>query len=148
MTSGYFRCGLSRCRRLPCFVKLSRLQEILEQPGRANILAAPVGTDPAAFAGGIQSNWNLDDLQLSVSEVEGGTRQLVSSRVFFDDVIVESLESSVADSAPLLTYLANDIKSGDKATPYSMVTGVAPKLNGIVGSFPGRRRDYPLRLGC
>lgn len=116
------------------FVKLSRLQEILEQPGRANILAAPMGIDPVAFAGGIQSKWNLDDLQLSVSEVEGETRQLVSSRVFFDEVIVKSLESSVAGSAPVLTYLATDIQSGDRATPYSMVTGVAPKLNGIVGS--------------
>jgi ABC-type antimicrobial peptide transport system permease subunit len=115
------------------FVRMSRLESILEQPGRANILAVAVGSDAAAFADAVEASWNLEDLQLSVSQVEGdATEQLVSSRVFFDDAIVKSLQERASTVAPVLTYLATDIKSGDSSTPYSMVTGVAPNLNGIV----------------
>ncbi|MEX2578973.1 MAG: FtsX-like permease family protein [Verrucomicrobiales bacterium] len=115
------------------FVKLSRLQEILEQPGRANVVAASREVDAQDFQAAAQSAWNLDDLQLSVSEIDGeGVRQMVSSRVFFDAAIVDALDEIAEVGSPVLTYLATDILSGERATPYSMVAGVGPALNRIV----------------
>ena len=58
----------------------------------------------------------------------------MSSRVFFDGVIVSALEKVAAVSSPVLTYLATEIASGENRTPYSMVSGVGPELNAIVGS--------------
>tara|TARA_R110002096_G_scaffold22070_15_gene71269 strand:+ start:1203 stop:4511 length:3309 start_codon:yes stop_codon:yes gene_type:complete len=120
------------------FMRLSQLQGILKQAGRANILATPKGTDGAHFAATTQASWNLDDLQLTVEPVgDDGTQQLSTSRVFFDQVIVDAMGRISASATPALTYLATDIRSGDRATPYSMVTGVGPLLNGIIdGEVP------------
>lgn len=116
------------------FVKLSRLQEILEQPDRANVLAAADSVSSDDFLSAVQSNWDLDDLQLSVSGIgAGATKQLISSRVFFDAPIVNALEEVSEVSAPVLTYLATGIESGEVDNPYSMVTGTSSALNDIVG---------------
>jgi len=115
------------------FVKLSRLQQVLEQPGLVNLLAAEKSVDAERFAAAVEASWKLEDLQLEVSELDGGVSQLISSRVFLDGAIVDAVSAVSATSAPVLTYLAKDIRSGDRATPYSMVTGSAPALNDLVG---------------
>lgn len=134
--SGAFGLFSLRAEQVPpstLFVKRSRLEETLEQSGLVNLILASQGTDPAAFREAVASEWSLADLQLSVSDAgSGGVRQLVSSRVFFDEAIVTALEEVAAVSSPVLTYLATDLQSGEKATPYSMVAAVGPALNEIV----------------
>lgn len=116
------------------FLRRERLETILEQSGRANVILGESSLDAGAFAAAAGKVWNLEDLQLSVSPVgEDGISQAVSSRVFFDGVIVRALEKIAGVSSPVLTYLATDIGSGKNHTPYSMVTGVGSALNGIVG---------------
>lgn len=114
------------------FVKLSRLEEILEQPGRVNVIAASGEVSAGTFTGAARASWDLDDLQLSVSEIGNGVSQLVSSRVFFDAAIVDALGAVAEETSPVLTYLTTDMRSGGRATPYSMVGGVGPAMNGIV----------------
>lgn len=117
------------------FLKRERLEAILELSGRANIILGENTLDAGAFAAAAEKAWSLDDLQLTVSQAdEGGISQIVSSRVFFDSVIVSALEKVASVSSPVLTYLATDIASGENRTPYSMVSGVGPELNGIVGA--------------
>ncbi|MDF1825273.1 MAG: FtsX-like permease family protein [Verrucomicrobiales bacterium] len=120
------------------FVKRSRLEETLEQTGRVNLILSSAGTDTSAFSRAFREQWSLEDLQLSVTEAAGETKQLASSRVFFDEAIVTALEKVAEVSSPILTYLATDIQSGEKATPYSMVTSVGPTLNRILGSSVGK----------
>ncbi len=116
------------------FLRRERLEAILEQSGRANLILGEAGLDAAAFSVAAEKNWSLDDLQLKVSPAdENGVSRIVSSRVFFDGVIVRALEKIAEINSPVLTYLATDIGSGKNHTPYSMVSGVGPELNGIVG---------------
>lgn len=123
------------------FVRRERLEAVIEQADRANLLLGGRSLAAAAFADAVESVWQLEDLQLSVAPVasvagesDGAVRQIVSSRVFFDGVLVRALEAISSASAPVLTYLATDIAKApaERGTPYSMVTGVAPTLNGIV----------------
>ncbi len=117
------------------FLRRERLEAILEQSGRANLIVGESGLDAAAFAASAEKHWNLEDLQLKLTATDdAAVSQIVSSRVFFDGVIVRALEKIAEVSAPVLTYLATDIGSGENHTPYSMVSGVGPELNGIVGS--------------
>ena len=117
------------------FLRRERLEAILEQSGRANLILGDDSLDAKAFAAAAEKSWGLEDLQLKVSQADAtGTSQIVSSRVFFDGVIVSALEKVAAVSSPVLTYLATDIASGENRTPYSMVSGVGPELNAIVGS--------------
>lgn len=117
------------------FVRRERLESVIEQGNRANLLLGGRSLDAVAFAEAVESSWQLEDLQLTVAPAgEGGVRQMVSSRVFFDGVLVKALAAVSSASAPVLTYLATDIAKApaERGTPYSMVAGVAPALNGIV----------------
>ncbi len=125
------------------FLRRERLEAIVEQAGRANLLLGTGGLEAAPFAAAVESSWQLEDLQLTVAPAgEGGVRQVISSRVFFDDAIVAALETIASESAPVLTYLTTDIAKtpATRGTPYSMVAGVAPRLNGIVGADLGDDR--------
>ncbi|MEM6279961.1 MAG: FtsX-like permease family protein, partial [Verrucomicrobiota bacterium] len=118
------------------FIKQSRFEEVLEQAGLVNLILANADVDVASFREAFASQWDLNDLQLEVAEA-GGAKQLVSSRVFFDEAIVEALRAVAEVESPVITYLATDIQSGARATPYSMVTGVGPELNEIIGPKVG-----------
>lgn len=120
------------------FLHREQLETLVEQPGRANLLLGGKGLAAGRFAEAVEKSWQLDDLQLAVQAVEGsaaGLLQASSSRVFLDEALQRALEALSAESAPVLTYLAVDIAKSpaERGTPYSMVTGVAPRLNDIVG---------------
>ncbi|MCG8598886.1 MAG: FtsX-like permease family protein [Verrucomicrobiales bacterium] len=120
------------------FVKLSRLQEILETPKQVNLLATGKDVDARAFATAVGNEWSLDDLQIEVEQVGGNDLlQVVSSRVFFDEAIVFAFGKIASIESPILTYLATEIRANGKVTPYSMVTGVGPELNEIVNAETG-----------
>jgi ABC-type antimicrobial peptide transport system permease subunit len=117
------------------FVRRERLETVIEQSNRANLLLGGRSLDAVGFSEAVESSWHLEDLQLTVAPAGGaGEQQMTSSRVFFDAVLVKALEAVSSASAPVLTYLATDIAKApaERGTPYSMVTGVAPALNAIV----------------
>ncbi|MDA7920815.1 ABC transporter permease [Verrucomicrobiales bacterium] len=115
------------------FVKLAKLQQFLEQPGRSNLILADESVGAEKLEALTNASWGLDDLQLTVSAIENGdVNQLASSRVFFNEVIVKALGEVAEVESPVLTYLGTSISNGEKATPYSMVSGVGPALNAIV----------------
>lgn len=115
------------------FLPLSQLQEILKQPGKANVMLADINVATNTFRDAVQSQWNLDDIGLSVSDLKNSKeKQILSTRVFLDESIEKTAAEITGETASVLTYLATSIRKGKKATPYSMVTGVAPALNQIV----------------
>lgn len=120
------------------YLPRQRLEEIVEQAGRSNLVLAAAEIPAADLASAVEQSWELDDLQLTVAPVgEGGVSQVISSRIFFDEVLVKAFEAIAPGSAPVLTYLATDIAKGEapRGTPYSMVAGTAAALNGIVGDL-------------
>ncbi|MEM7699573.1 MAG: ABC transporter permease, partial [Verrucomicrobiota bacterium] len=119
------------------YLPLSRLQEVVEQPDRVNLLLASRGVSAADFSAVVESSWDLSDLRLYLKPVEDAGaegKQILSDRVFFSPAVAEGIFEAIPDSSPVLTYLAVTIRSGDRETPYSMVTGVSPNLNQIVSA--------------
>jgi len=115
------------------FLPLTRLQEILKQAGKANVLLCQEDISTDAFKKAAQAQWDLDDVSLNVSRLENPVgEQVVSPRIFLDDTMEENIRKISSQTSPVLTYLANAIRKGDKSTPYSMVTGVGPEMNQIV----------------
>ena len=135
------------------FVSLARLQRDLEQEGRVNtvLLAAGAGQSEApgpaaarlaAAEAALRSVATLDDLGLRV-------RALPEHRV----VSIESAAGLVSDETaaaadsvagtlglraePVLTYLANALRVGDRLTPYSLVTARA--LDAVSEAAVGER---------
>lgn len=93
----------------------------------------------------LTQRWQLADVQLAWRPVpSAGAVELRSSRVFLDPIVTEavfggggrtnSLVAFLPNALPevqatgVLTYLVNEIRLGDRATPYSMVTATGSPL--------------------
>lgn len=112
------------------------LERELELPGRANLLllgapaqgeAPPLERARAA----LRARWTLDDGELRTREVHGGLRELHSPRVFLDAPVGAAAEQLGTPLLGVLTYFVNELRSGERATPYSMVSAL-----GRVGPAP------------
>jgi putative ABC transport system permease protein len=117
------------------FVSLSFLQKELAQDGRVNTILVSrfSGTQPAEqqrFIGElIKNKLSLEDLGLKVRTLnDSQTLSLeTDSKIINDHVETAAREAAKALSlrtVPVLSYLANSISSGDRSTPYSLVTAL------------------------
>ena len=123
------------------FVSLARLQRDLEQEGRVNtvLLAAVPGAPdapPAAAArlasaeAALRAAAALDDMGLRVRALPGhGAVSIESAAGLLNDETAAAAESVAGTlglrAEPVLTYLANALRVGDRLTPYSLVTARA-----------------------
>ncbi|TWT87287.1 FtsX-like permease family protein [Pseudobythopirellula maris] len=111
------------------FLPLERLQELLDQQGKANalLIAAEEPTDQPATVW-LEQNLKpqLADYGLSVDTPRAGLLQLESNQLVLPEAVVDAARTVFADSEPqpVVTYLANSILVGDRSTPYSTVAGV------------------------
>ena len=112
------------------FLSLSTLQRRVEKQGRANLLLLADGDETTSLSAAdvltsVKSVWTLADAELSLNaNDELDLRELRSDRIFMDEAIVEAAKASAPDARGVLTYFVNDLRSGDRSTPYSMVAGM------------------------
>ena len=72
---------------------------------------------------------SLPDLGLNFRTVEAtGENELVSDRIFIDQIITDDIRKIIPSAAPLLTYLANTIESDNGLTPYSFISALPSEL--------------------
>ena len=119
---GRFGLQANQVPPLTIFLPLGVLQKQIKQPGRANALLVE-RLDAAAANAALRKAWSLADLNLEVRGVPGGT-ELRTERVFLEPGIAAAALASAPDARGVLTYLVNELRKGDHATPYSMVTAV------------------------
>ncbi|HEX5885654.1 MAG TPA: ABC transporter permease [Pyrinomonadaceae bacterium] len=108
------------------FVSLSFLQKELEQEGKANTILL---NQSSGIAGLLKNKATLEDLGLNLRILNNQQSISVESN---SRVINEHVAAAVGQTAkalslqttPVLSYLANSISSGDRSTPYSLVTAV------------------------
>ena len=130
--------GLSRA----VFVPLARLQGEIEQEGRINTLLLGHGQDAgrdggvtaeedaarqAAAEAAVRGEATLDDLGLRVRAIPShGAVAVESAAGLLTDETVTAVERVASDlglrAEPVLSYLANELRSGERITPYSVVS--------------------------
>ena len=98
------------------FLPLATLQELLKLSGRANAVA---------IAGEkVELQPTLEDFGVSV----GGENylRLTADRLVLPRALVDAAKDAFPDISiqPVVTYLANTIKCGERSIPYSTITGV------------------------
>ncbi|MPZ18142.1 MAG: FtsX-like permease family protein [Luteitalea sp.] len=114
------------------FLPLERLQRDLEQQGRVNaiLINCPEPSESSAdCARPVRQHATLEDLGLVVRPVASGTALSLESRsgLLAERVARAATESASASghhASPLLTYVANAIRYGDREVPYSLVTAL------------------------
>ncbi|MEY5013776.1 MAG: hypothetical protein RIS92_134 [Verrucomicrobiota bacterium] len=104
--------------------------------GKANVLLSGEA-DLERLEGAVKKAWRPEDSGLEVRAVgvDGQGAEVRSGRVFLDREYVDG----VAGGRAVLTYFVNEIRSGDRVTPYSMVSALPERETGPV--FPGMASD-------
>jgi putative ABC transport system permease protein len=113
------------------FVPLRRIQQDLEQTGRINaILIAPgPATDNGPLDAALRQHVRFEDFGLTVRDL--WEQQAIA--VGADSGLVDRPRAAAIEQAaakigvqpkPVLTYLANAMRSGDREVPYSLVTAM------------------------
>jgi len=122
------------------FVPLSWLQDLVGKPGRANVVLIGRGSRFDAAKAAMRDSWTLDDADLELRQLDGQSGfELRSRRVFLDPPVAEAIQRAFPEARGVLSYFVNELRHGDRTTPYSLVTamrgGVVPddmKNDGIV----------------
>jgi ABC-type antimicrobial peptide transport system permease subunit len=156
-TAGLGRFGLRPNQQLPnnAFVSRKSLQTMLDVDGKVNcLLVVGKSSDATAeeTADEILSKAlrpNLADYGLELTD--GGPSdsttyyQLISNRMLLEAPVVAATNEAWADETlqPVLTYLANWMKDGEREIPYSTITAVdsIPVLGPVLDS-----RGTPIEL--
>jgi len=126
---GRFGLEANQLAPLSAFVPLGRLQRLVKQPGRANLmlLGGPEGLSVEAAEAALRKHWRLADAQLELRELPSGRGiELRSGRIFLDETVAEAAAQAVPNATGVLSYFVNEIKAGERATPYSMVAALGP----------------------
>ena len=125
------------------FVPLKRLQQDLEQRDLANaMLVADRGVpDRGALTALLKKHAALADFGLTLRTLDAQQSvALESGAGFIDTPRASAAEKAAAASGmttrPVLTYLANALRSGDRQVPYSLVTAI--DLSSIAPSAAGQ----------
>ena len=121
------------------FVPLARLQQEIELPGRVNVMLFSGRVGQAALEALIRKHAALEDIGLTLRTLDAqGVLSLESQGSLIDaprEEAAMAAAEAIGERRPVLTYLVNDIRVGDRAIPYSLVTAI--ELETIV---PGFRR--------
>ena len=132
--SGLGRFGLSPSQQLPfnIFLSLETLQTALEQPGRANALFVSGSSSEEGsrnLDAALKETIELADLHLTTRALpRQRTVALETGRIVLDISTAEAAADAAQEAGlpylPVLTYLANEIRFGDRSIPYSTVTAL------------------------
>jgi putative ABC transport system permease protein len=117
---GRFGLQASQIPPMTLFVPLQVLQKQVERPGRVNTLLVAGDRSQGADAA-LRKHWALTDADLELRKIPDAL-ELRTDRVFLEPHIAETAKSALPEAKGVLTYLVNELRLGDRATPYSMVT--------------------------
>lgn len=146
---GRFSLAANQVPPYNVIVPLAWLQEQLGLAGKANVLllGAPApGKEGSSASGALAERFQLADAEHEVRSVPGrNTAELRTSRVFLDPAMVRAAAEANPAAVGVLTYLVNELRVGDRTTPYSMVTAIGPlsageesaKGESVAGLLPG-----------
>lgn len=122
------------------FVPLDTLQSAFGREGRVNVVLAR-GAGAAALGEGLARAVSLPDLGLRLRELEPGrSYALESEDALLDDAVVGAARAAAAEAglraSASLVYLANELRVGDAAVPYSLVAAVDDGMWRTLGGEP------------
>jgi ABC-type antimicrobial peptide transport system permease subunit len=126
---GRFSLQAGQMPPLNAFVPLSFLQNKAGLEGRANLLLTGTPLAGAAPSELLRRRWTLADAGLELRPTPDGL-ELRTGRIFIDPAVVRAAQSIVPPPGPqlFLTYFVNELRDGQKSTPYSMVTAAGASL--------------------
>jgi len=129
---GRFSLRANQLAPFTVFVPLRTLQERLKLDGRANVLLvgtagknAPPATAARADAA-LRTHWRLADADLRLRRLSDDVLELRTGRVFLDPPAGAAAAGAHSSAQRILTYFVDEVRAGEKASPYCIVAGMDP----------------------
>lgn len=127
---GRFNLAATQIAPPSVFLPIALLQEAFARPGRANLLlldttsAAPPsapGSELSALNSQLQGSLRLPDYGLTLKwREQPAAFELGSERIFLDPEILAAVTRALPNAQPVVSYLVNELRVGDRTTPYSV----------------------------
>ena len=115
------------------FLPIELLQREFEYPGRANLLLLKSDLTGDAIQTALGQAVQLADYQLTLEWLElAQVWEIKSDRVFIDSDIGNTIGENLQHAQPVTSYLVNETRLGDRATPYSIGSAVSPQFVGFL----------------
>lgn len=125
--NGNFSLSISQITPKNIFVSLSDLSDFKGAENHVNRLLVDRSGDYSKdeiFAK-LKQILSPEDIGLTIRSIPAtGGSEIISDRVFVDELVLNQTFNALPDAAPVLTYLANRFTAGDKITPYSFIAGL------------------------
>ncbi|MCP4313180.1 MAG: ABC transporter permease, partial [Bacteroidetes bacterium] len=140
---GRFNLKVSQTAPFNVFMARSRLQELMDFQGRANVMLImdAANRDSREIMDVVDRSFSAADAGLTIALLEETKQlQITSDRVFIDENLSEPLLRAGMAGAPdatavpaegIITYFINKFQSGDRSTPYSFVSTLPSDRLGI-----------------
>lgn len=140
--SGNFSLGISQITPMNLFINRSDINDSEEKQPKINRLLIEkrqnISIQGATDA--LKEILKPEDTGMSVRFIpRTGGYELISDRIFIDELQVAEIKNLSLKTYPSITYLANGITKGNRSTPYSFISALdrslyseIPEGNGIV----------------
>jgi len=132
--AGRFSLRASQIAPFNIFMPIERLQRRLELPARANMLL--IGGDSAlnlaTADSALKKNWKLADADLELRKLpDQGVFEIRTNRIFLDAPAADAAVKATPESIKILTYFVNEIRLGERTTPYSIISAIEPAIHNL-----------------
>ncbi len=118
---GRFAFNASQVPPFSVFAPLADVQGKIGETGKANVILLEAKDRAETFRDSVTAQFSLEDAALELRPLEKSAGvELRTSRVFLDHPVIEAAPRGI----DVLTYLVNELRVGEKSTPYSMVTAI------------------------
>jgi putative ABC transport system permease protein len=134
---GNFSLSISQIMPMNVFMNLSDLETVDGKPVKINRLLIDKKDESSVneIFRSVEHVLKPADIGLRVRKIEKtGESELISDRVFVDDAVVREVSNKLPSSAPVLTYLANSIRTGSGSTPYSFISALPSSIYPEIGT--------------
>ena len=119
---GRFSLHANHLAPFNAFVSRQWLQQKLELPLRANVLLVSGDHLAEEADAALRRSLELADAGLQLA-ANGSDIELRSDRIFIEDPLAKAA-LNLPGASGVLTYFVNELRVGDQATPYSIVSGI------------------------
>ena len=147
---GRFSLQANQIAQLNAFVPLQWLQEKLDRSAQANTLLIAADEEDSLTIekanGALGKCWQLADAGIELRRLKHKDMfEMRSRRVFIDESITAATINTSDESFGVLTYFVNELSSGDRTNPYSMVTAMSQSAD-AGGLIPDDMQDNEILI--
>ena len=126
--AGNFSPGVSQHIPMTIFLNISDLGSAGESIEKANRIIIDRKGE-ASYSDTLAKVLTPADIGLTIKKSEKtGEPELISDRIFIDNLLVSDILKKIPSGKPVLTYLVNNFKVNDRSTPYSFVSALPSEL--------------------